>query len=136
MIAAIEAKKKIERMDKLRKEISIGKSERSGAKTVKQNKGVKSSASSSGITSAMTYENRIRDEIHRQWFWSDTRKKNLEATVIVKIKKDGTMLLQDIEWEKKSDSRLFNNSVLQAIAKASPVTPPPQEMEIGIRFYP
>jgi outer membrane biosynthesis protein TonB len=137
MIDAIKAKKKIETIGKLRKEISIGRSERSGAKTLKQNNSIKSSASSKEISGSSSYEARIKDEIERQWFWPDVRKKDLEAIIIIKIKKDGMILLQDIEWEKKSDSRLFNNSALQAIAKASPVAPPPGgEMTIGLKFNP
>jgi TonB family protein len=63
-------------------------------------------------------------------------KKSLEATIVIKIKKDGTISLYDIEWEKKSGSRLFDKSVVDAIRNASPVTPPPHDgMEIGIRFY-
>jgi outer membrane biosynthesis protein TonB len=136
MISAIAAKKKIETIGKLRKEISIGRSERPAAKTLKQSKGVRSFAAPSGTTSTVTYEDRIRDEIHRQWDWPDTVKKSLEATIVIKIKKDGTISLYDMEWERKSGSRLFDKSVVDAIRNASPVTPPPHDgMEIGIRFY-
>lgn len=139
MISAIAAKKKIKTIGELRKEISIGKAERSGRKPIKQGKGVNRVAASSpspGITGGMAYEDKIRDEIHRQWFWPDTSRKDLETIITVRIRKDGTIPLQNIVVEKKSGSRLFDNYAVQAIAKASPVSPPPHEMEIGIRFYP
>jgi outer membrane biosynthesis protein TonB len=31
---------------------------------------------------------------------------------------------------------LFDSSALKAISKASPLPPPHEEMEIGVRFYP
>lgn len=137
MISAIAAKKKIETIGKLRKEISIGRSERSGAKTLKQNKGVKSFASSSGTTSAVTYEDRIRDEIHRKWFWPDMGRKDLKTIITIKIRKDGTIPLANIHVKKTSGSRLFDKYALEAIAQASPVTPPPAEMDdIELTFYP
>lgn len=131
MVSAIEAKKKLERFARLKSAmLSIKGSERQ-----RQDKAAQK-ASGSSWPGASTYEEKIRNEIHRQWAWPDTGRKDLEAIVVIKIRKDGTILLRDLEWEKKSESRLFNNSALQAIANASPVTPPPHEMEIGIRFYP
>jgi len=44
--------------------------------------------------------------------------------------------VKDARIEKPSGNVLFDRSALRAIAKASPVTPPPYEMEIGVRFYP
>ena len=52
----------------------------------------------------------------------------------MKIAKDGTLSVQGVE--KKSGNTLFDRSALRAIAKASPVAPPPYEMEIGMRFFP
>lgn len=128
MVSVIEAKKRLERFARLKSAmVSIKGSERKG-----QNKTSQSASGPSGVS----YEEKIRDEIHRQWAWPDTGRKDLEAIVVITIRKDGTILVGDIQWEKKSESRLFNNSALQAIANASPVTPPPHEMEIGIRFYP
>jgi TonB family protein len=50
------------------------------------------------------------------------------------IGKDGT--LSGVKIEKASGDRFFDRSALNAVTKASPVSPPPYEMEIGIRFYP
>ena len=44
-----------------------------------------------------------------------------------------TVLSQDIE--KSSGNLLFDRSATKAISKASPLSPPPVEMEIGVRFY-
>ena len=81
-----------------------------------------------------TYIDKIAGQIHAQWIWPDYGDKKFEAVVSVKIHKDGT--LSDVKFEKKSGDRFFDRSVLLAIQKASPVTPPSYEMEIGIRFYP
>jgi TonB family protein len=61
-------------------------------------------------------------------------RKEIEAIVSVKILKDGTARVQRIE--KSSGNALFDRSALKALAKASPLPPPPYEMEIGVRFYP
>ena len=56
------------------------------------------------------------------------------CTNAIKILKDGTTIVQNIE--KSSGNSLFDRSALKALAKASPLPPPPYEMEIGVRFYP
>jgi len=60
--------------------------------------------------------------------------RTIEAIVSVRILKDGTALVQKVE--KSSGNALFDRSALKALAKASPLAPPPYEMEIGVRFYP
>lgn len=60
--------------------------------------------------------------------------KNLETVISIKIMKDG--LVQFIEIEKSSGSRLFDRSVLMAITKTNRLAPPPHEMELGVRFKP
>ena len=132
MISAIAAKRKIRSVVALReKMLSI----KAGGGHAKQGPSRSRAGSSQGMRGSIRYEDKIRNEIHRQWFCPDTGSKNLEAIISLTIRKDGS--LANIEMEKKSDSRLFNNCALQAIAKASPVTPPPDgEMSIGIRFYP
>ena len=57
-------------------------------------------------------------------------KKDHQAIVSVTIRKDGTLL--DPKIEKKSGDLFFDNSVLKAVIKASPVTPPPSGMEMEI----
>ncbi len=58
----------------------------------------------------------------------------LETIVIIKILKDGKIKI--LGMEKSSGDSLYDRSALRAIMKASPLPPPPEEMEIGIRFRP
>jgi colicin import membrane protein len=128
-ISAIAAKKKIERVVKLRSEISLK------AGTIKQNAVSKSlSASRGGGTSFDDYYTKITKEIWEQWVYPDTGKKNMEAIISIKILKDGTAVVQKIE--KSSGNQLFDRSALKALTKASPLPAPPYEMEIGVRFLP
>jgi outer membrane biosynthesis protein TonB len=80
------------------------------------------------------YYHQITAEIWQEWIYPDIENNNLETIVLVKIMRDGTIHVQRVE--KKSSNILFDRSALKALAKASPVSPPPYEMEIGIRFYP
>jgi len=82
------------------------------------------------------YAARVGEAIHRQWqFPSDLLKdRNIDSIVSVRILKNG--VLQIIGIEKSSGNPLFDRSALRAITQASPVTPPPYEMEIGVRFFP
>lgn len=133
LIAELQAKAKLKRIARVKAAIISIKGAERGAKPAER------TAGSSGATApgGGTYEDRIRQEIHDHWNWpGDIKGKSLEVIVTIKIKKDGTIPLQDLEWEKRSESRLFNKSIIQAIASASPVTPPPHEMELGVRFYP
>jgi TonB family protein len=132
-IAALTAKRNIREIVALREKLLSIKA--SGRPTEKGPLKSPVVGSSQGTRGSVSYEDRIRDEIHRQWFCPDTGSRDLEAIISLTIRKDGS--LANIEMEKKSGSRIFNNCALQAIAKASPVTPPPTgEMTIGIRFYP
>jgi len=132
-IAEIAAAKKIERIVNIRRSmLSIkGSTQKSGAKMPA---GSGSPGTAKGTAGAGGYEDKIRTEIMQQWIWPDTNEKNLEAVIAVKILKDGTIVVQN--FEKKSGNRLFDSLALKTLAKASPVTPPSYEMEIGIKFYP
>ncbi len=81
-----------------------------------------------------SYYHKIMTEIWQEWIYPNIEHNNLETIILVKIMRDGTLHVQGIE--KKSSNILFDRSALKALAKASPVSPPPYEMEIGIRFYP
>jgi len=128
-ITALAAKKRIEKMVKLRSVISLkaGAGDRSVQST-------KTSSSHAKGDLFDDYYRKITREIWQQWIYPDTRQKDIEAIVSVKILKDGTALVQKIE--KSSGNALFDRSALKALAKASPLAPPPYEMEIGVRFYP
>jgi TolA protein len=80
------------------------------------------------------YYAKIQGEIWQHWYPPDVGRKNIEAIVSVKISKDGKAVVR--RMEKSSGDALFDRSVRLAIAKASPLSRPPYEMEIGVRFHP
>lgn len=126
-ISAIVAKKKIEKIVKLRSIISLkGTSD-------KQINGSKVSTVKGGATFT-EYYSVIRREIWQQWVYPDTGQKNLEVIISIRIMKDGTVIDQKIE--KSSGNPIFDKSALKATIKANPLPLPPYEMEIGIRFHP
>ena len=128
-IAAIAAKKKVERLVKLRSEISLKASSDTG-------KGTSGLSSVQGEKGSLfdEYYGKISEEIHQQWNWPTAGQKDLEATISIKIIKDGTIFIQKVE--KSSGNPFFYKLAIRALTKASPLSPPPYEMEIGVRFYP
>jgi colicin import membrane protein len=122
------AKKKVEKRLKLRQVVSLkaqgGKKTDTGSQTSGQGRG----------TPSEDYYSKITKEIWQQWVFPDIGRKDVEAIIAVRILKDGTALVQRVE--KSSGNTLFDKSAIKALAKASPLTPPPYEMEIGLRFYP
>jgi colicin import membrane protein len=122
--------KRIDTLARLRKIITLkgrgDKQERSPGKAA-------SAAAGRGGASGDYYA-KITREIWQQWVYPDVGKKDIDAVVSVKILKDGTAIPQ--RMEKSSGNALFDRSAWRAVAKASPLSPPPYEMEIGVRFYP
>ena len=130
-MSEILAKKKVARLVELRKIISVNSS---GTKSPAGPTDSHGAAGASKGSLFDSYYGKITDEIRGEWVYPDMGKKNLEAIVSVVISKDGTITVQGVE--KSSGDLLFDRSALKAVTKASPVSPPPYEMEIGIRFYP
>jgi colicin import membrane protein len=140
-IAAIATKRKIQAIEKTFKERSVLSLKAHG-----DNKSVKPVVSKTGNTSSQTassgaqgtifddYYAKITKEIWQQWVYPDLGRKDIEAIVSIRILKDGTAIVQKIE--KSSGNALFDRSALRALAKASPLSPPPYEIELGVRFYP
>jgi len=128
-IAAIEAKKKVERLVKLRSVISLKASDH-------DRKDISETAPAHTGEGSLfdEYYTKIRREIWQQWAFPDIGQKDLEAIISIKIMKDGTISIQRIE--KSSGNPFFDKSAIKAITKASPLSPPPYEMEIGVKFYP
>jgi len=126
---ALKAKDKIRRIVRLRSMIDL---RARGEKRVSSAKASSASQGQGGGTG--DYYSMITKEIWQQWVYPDTGKKDIEAIISVKILRDGTAIVQKVE--KSSGNGLFDRSAIRAIAKASPLPPPPQEMEIGVRFYP
>lgn len=130
-IAALKAKKKLEEIVKLRNIISLKGSATSGEESVGVSQPSEGKDEGAVISS---YIKKIGEEIRQQWVFPEFSDKKLEAIIAVTIKKDGTIMIRNAE--KKSGDPLFDRSVLNAIRKASPVSQPPYEMEIGLRFTP
>jgi TolA protein len=126
---ALKAKEKIGKIVKLRSMIDL---RARGDKRVSSAKAPSSSQGKGG--GSADYYSTITKVIWQQWVYPDTGKKDIEAIISVKILRDGTSIVQKVE--KSSGNALFDRSAIRAIAKASPLPPPPQEMEIGVRFYP
>jgi len=68
-----------------------------------------------------------------------SEKKDLETVVVLRIRKDGR--ITDLEIEKRSGDRLYDESVIRALKQVDPLPPfPPslkeEAIEIGLRFLP
>jgi len=66
-------------------------------------------------------------------------KKDLETIVTIKIRKDGRIV--DINIEKRSGNRMYDESILRVLRSVDPLSPIPaslnmETMEIGFRFLP
>ena len=130
-IEDIEGKNnEIRKLAGLRKVISLK------ARGDKRNPGAGNAASGSAgrVNASDDYYAKITREIWQQWIYRGVGRKDIEAIVSIRILQDGTAIIQKVE--KSSGDALFDRSVKMAIAKASPLSPPPYEMEIGVRFYP
>jgi TonB family protein len=129
-LAALKAKKKLHDIVNLRRKVASisGSQGKSSPKSAVLGTGAGSSKGTA------TYIDKIVGEIRAEWLYPDWAEKDVLMIINVKIQKDGT--LQVLEVEKKSGYPFFDRSVQQAIIKASPVTPPTAEMEISMRFYP
>ena len=121
-IAALEAKKKIETMQRLRKSIDI-----SAAKGIPNSK-VQTMAGNSGYISL------IGAKIREQFRIPESMDRDLLAIISIRIARNGTITI--LSFEKKSDNPLFDRAAIKAINDASPVPPPPSEMEIFMRLRP
>lgn len=134
-IAALEAKKKIERMVALRKVIDIDSQRNiTDTRTQKADNKVASAGSASKSAVGSDYYSMIIKKIREEWAFPESLDRNLEAIISIKIARDGTVKIEKIE--KSSGNQLFDRYALRAINRASPLPPPPQEMEVGVRFYP
>jgi TolA protein len=88
------------------------------------------------------YYQAVYEKIYQSWTLPDfvVEKQRLgEAIVIIKIQRDGKIL--GAEFEKMSGNSQLDSSVLNAIRKADPLPPLPEDfrepvLEIGIRFTP
>jgi colicin import membrane protein len=131
-IEALQAKKRIEKMAALRKMVDIGgiKSEVRSQKSEAQTKG----STAGNQTFGGDYYSMVINKIRQQWIFPESIDKDLLAIITIKIARDGSVTIGRIE--QSSGNPLFDRSALRAVSKASPLPPPPQEIEIGVRFRP
>lgn len=134
-IEALEAKKKLEKIVALRKIVDIKESSSSLSKESQtQNVRESQSLDSSRASNLNDYYALVVNKIRREWVYPEIFKGNLEAIVSIRILSDGSVKIDRIE--KSSGNPLFDRYALRAINKASPLPPPPKELEVGIRFNP
>jgi len=138
-IEKLRALKRVKRLAALKHEVlSISKAsgtKRQSEPATKQQ--VSDSKGKPGASDAVisTYINMAKQRIWSEWVLPEIKALDgLETIVIIKILKDGKLKIVGIE--KPSGDSLFDRSTLRAIMKASPLPPPPEELELGIRFQP
>lgn len=134
-IEALQAKKKIEKIVALRKVINVeGQKNTAGGGIQKSQNKTAPSGTSDPSAAGSDYYSMIVKRIRQEWVFPESLDRNLEAIISIKIAKDGSIKIDRIE--KSSGNQLFDRFALRAINKASPLPPPPQEMEVGVRFHP
>ncbi len=136
-IAAIRAKKRIRTVVALRKTVLSVKKEQK-AKEVQppaSEEAVTSEGNPGGESLMAGYYSLVQERVWSEWVFPEFRTgQGLEAVVDIKVYKNGRVKIQGIK--KSSGNTLFDRSVLRAISKASPLPPPPYELEIAVRFTP
>lgn len=80
------------------------------------------------------YIQSVRSRIEQEWVLLKTSGKDLQAIITVRVLKNGALKITD--FEQTSGDAIFDRSAVRAIERASPVPPPPYEMELGVRFIP
>jgi colicin import membrane protein len=80
------------------------------------------------------YTDMVRSLIQQEWIYFDVKAEDIFAIISVRVLKNGELKITDIE--QSSGDPIFDRSAVRAINKASPVSPPPYEMELGVRFIP
>ena len=81
----------------------------------------------------------IWEKIKNAWNVPGMAKKNLETIVTIKVRKDGRIV--DINIEKRSGNRVYDESILRVLRAVEPLPPIPASLhtdylEIGLRFLP
>ena len=138
-INLIKAKKRIEKIVKLRKAVLSIQGEAEAGKPDSQGKAEdhpSQAVNSSGGDSLLAgYHALVKERIWNEWVYPSLGdSEDLECIVTITIEKDGKVLVKGID--RSSGNRLFDRSALRAIEKASPLPPPPYRMTIGLRFTP
>lgn len=82
----------------------------------------------------LEYTQLVTALIQQEWIFLDASAGDIWATLSVRIMRSGALILTDVE--RSSGNALFDRNAERAIRKASPVPPPPFQMELGVNFYP
>jgi colicin import membrane protein len=85
------------------------------------------------------YYMEVWEKIKAAWGLPGSSFKNLETIVTIKIKKDGRIV--DINVEKRSGNRIYDESIMRALRASDPLPAIPSSLntdilEIGFRFFP
>ncbi len=127
-VAALKSKRKIETIVAQRRMAEVSASQQKPPSASAAAKAEK------GKPGGGDYVSLVTTRIRQNWIYQGSNEQALEATVLLRVRRDGSATVDKII--KSSGSPLFDRSVLRAITKASPFPPPPQEIEIEARFFP
>jgi len=130
---AIKAKKRIEKIARLRAEIRGQMSEVRNQRSESMEKySFKSDPrpQTSDLSPASGYVKIVTDIIHSNWTYPESRGRGLKGSVIILIDKNGSVKIKEFN---SSGDRLFDYSIRNAILKST-LPPPPEELEIEVRF--
>jgi colicin import membrane protein len=130
-ISLIKAKKQVEKTVRLRSVINLKASD------FEEKSHLQATSAQTGTRSSNLFNEyyaQMQSMIWQQWSWPETGQKDLLAIISIKILKDGTIRIQKIE--KSSGNSFFDKEALKALTKANPLPPPPDELEVSLRFYP
>lgn len=141
---AIKAKKRIEKIARLRAEIRKQKSEvgedakrftgKEENTTLPLHQFTNSpkdfSGSDSRYSNNETYVKIVTGIIHSNWTYPEVAGRGLKGSVVILIERNGSVKIQEFN---SSGDRLFDYSIRNAILKST-LPPPPEELEIEVRF--
>lgn len=130
-IEALQAMRRIEQLAVLRRLVDI-EGERTQAAADRA--GTPGHGTKTQAVSGEDYIAMVVNKIRQHWIFPETGDKDLLAIISIRIARDGRITVDKIE--KSSGNPLFDRSALRAINSASPLPPPPQAIEIGVRFRP
>ncbi len=121
-IALLKAKKEIEERVKLKRQVLVSLEEIGGT-------------GGAEMTVEDAYWAEVRQRIWQEWVVPEFLiKEGLEAVISIRVKRDGTVEI--LEVESSSGEPLFDRAAIRALQKASPLPPPPRQMDITVRFTP
>ncbi len=126
-ISALRSKEKLARVKKL------GEAKSSVEVTARPAAGV---SAPEGADSPIvgSYIHTVRGLIEQEWVLIQPVTEEIYAVVNVRVMKNGVLKITGIE--ESSGNAIFDRSAVRAVEKASPVPPPPFELELGVRFIP